>query len=401
MQRANQNGPINELHANHQRQPIRDIRPPVLNNSSMSVSDQLKKSWFTAIFSSILFAIGMCLLFWNEGKAVKVAHSLDEALNNVVIFSNPADFDNEYEGRLVYVSGLIEVLEPLTEPDYGIIVDSIKLKRRVQMFQWIEIKEERDNYPDDYYYTTEWKDKLIDSDRFYIRFGHENPREIPIKSRIQIADEVQIGAFVFGNELKKKFNDYVEITSDERPERKDIKMHSGLYYHSDDLWNPKVGDIRIQFSYAGKAEDIYSIVGMLSNGKIEPYVTTHGEEILLQRKHKVTIDQMFHLEHVNNYWRTWKMRGFGWFFLFVAVSFMANILKAIILNSSLLHSLIDLESLNLSVSMSISLLVIGFAWVWYRPIVGLCLAMASILPFMYSTYFKSSSSQQRDEYRRL
>lgn len=128
----------------------------------MSVSDQLKKSWFTAIFSSILFAIGMCLLFWNEvniknslykilelifvhlqGKAVKVAHSLDEALNNVVIFSNPADFDNEYEGRLVYVSGLIEVLEPLTEPDYGIIVDSIKLKRRVQMFQWIEIKEER------------------------------------------------------------------------------------------------------------------------------------------------------------------------------------------------------------------------------------------------------------------
>lgn len=94
--------------------------------------------------------------------------------------------------------------------------------------------------PADYYYTQEWKDKLIDSDRFYIRFGHENPREIPIKSQVQIADEVRIGAFVFGTELKKKFTDYVEVTSDERPERKDIKMHSGLYYHSDDLWNPKV-----------------------------------------------------------------------------------------------------------------------------------------------------------------
>lgn len=91
-----------------------------------------------------------------------------------------------------------------------------------------------------YYYTTEWKDKLIDSDNFYIRTGHQNPKEMPIKSQIQIADEAMIGVFTIGNELKKKFNEFIEVTSDERPERKDIKMHSGLYYHSSDLWNPQV-----------------------------------------------------------------------------------------------------------------------------------------------------------------
>jgi len=80
----------------------------------------------------------------------------------------------------------------------------------------------------------------VDSDHFYIRTGHHNPKEMPIKSQIQIADEVKIGAFIFSTELKKKFNNFVEITSDERPERKDIKMHSGLYYHSIDLWNPQV-----------------------------------------------------------------------------------------------------------------------------------------------------------------
>lgn len=102
-----------------------------------------------------------------------------------------------------------------------------------------------------FYYRTEFRDDLVDSRSFYIREGHENPTSFPMESRIYTAEHVTIGDYELGDELKERFNEFQEVTSDTRPDDVLVKLHSGLYYHCVDIFNPEVGDIRIQFSFAG------------------------------------------------------------------------------------------------------------------------------------------------------
>lgn len=110
-----------------------------------------------------------------------------------------------------------------------------------------------------YYYYRDWRDKLIDSRQFYIQSGHQNPAHFPIESQTQTAEIVSIGRYELGIEAKTRFNNFAELTSDTRPDDSSIKLHLGLYYHSNDIFEPEVGDIRILFSYAGMEGEVVSV----------------------------------------------------------------------------------------------------------------------------------------------
>ena len=81
-------------------------------------------------------------------------------------------------------------------------------------------------------------------------------------------ERVKVGNFLLGRELKAKFDDFTQFTSDERPSDPGIKMHAGLYFHAKDVWESEVGDIRVQFSYAGREGEQVNKANLFNISKV-------------------------------------------------------------------------------------------------------------------------------------
>ncbi|CAG2061801.1 unnamed protein product [Timema podura] len=263
--------------------------------------------------------------------------------------------------------------------------------------------ETKESFYTNYYYTTNWKDKLISSSKFYVQTGHHNPREFPLMSTVYISEDASVGKFSLSHALKNKFNDFTLFTGDERPERRDIKLHSGLYYHCQDVWNPEVGDIRVQFSYAGKTGEMVSLLAQQTGSVLQPYLTPTGMSVAVVHQGTHTVQQMFQEEHTRNWLSGWPLRGAGWILIFIGGKCATTIINHFGSRHSFLYNILILHfgSTNFAVSLSMSILVIAFPWVWYRPYLGFCLLAVAILPFFYTSITFRHKKVQENMYHKM
>lgn len=86
-----------------------------------------------------VFHLNLYLAF-SQKRAVESSCVYHEGVNSVVELNTAHDLSAVNEGRLVHVSGYLSLSEPLQDEPYGVSIRAVKLKRRVQMYQWVERK---------------------------------------------------------------------------------------------------------------------------------------------------------------------------------------------------------------------------------------------------------------------
>lgn len=111
--------------------------------STTGYGTRLKNSFGGIASGFVMFVAATALLWWNEGRAVKTSKMLDEAQGAYVVMTDINKVDPQYEGRLVFATGLATTRDSLADPVFGVKDLALRIYRKVEYYQWEERKHER------------------------------------------------------------------------------------------------------------------------------------------------------------------------------------------------------------------------------------------------------------------
>jgi len=346
----------------------------------------------------VLIAIASILLFWNEGRFVKRSKSLKEG-QQIASSIDVNKLASVPENSLVHVTGVIKSNLTPGDPDFGIEAkDALRLKREVLIYQWIEKKNidkkkkvggsiEKTT---EYTYQKEWSSKLHTSDGFKMKEGHQNPLSVKYAEFTQTVEKAQLGDLFINHTLLQKLNDFIPfdvpngISNGQRiQENNKDHLHYVQYIGKGNPSSPQIGDLKIRY-YQVPSSD-YSLIGKFSNQQISSFLTKNSHQILLIKKGLHSKEDMFNNAHSSNSTTMWLLRLFG---LLIMFSGWYMIGKPLVVVGDVIPIIGNIIGAGLSVfsgvlSLTLSLTIIAFAWLFYRPILAIGLFIVAVGIFIF------------------
>lgn len=338
---------------------------------------------FKGIFIGFVCIAGAAvLLWWNEGRAVLTAKGLTEGAGQVV--SVPADQVNAaHEGKLVHIAGKAQSGSNLADPNFTYMtVKALILQRKVEMFQWLEEKHTKESKnvggsvtrETTYTYKKAWASTPQDSSRFREAANHANPSSMPYNSTTIRANDVRLGAFrVPAGMLSLRDTETLSAPSSIPPAGA-LKSVRGQLYIGNNPDTPEVGDVRILHSYA--PEQDLSLVARQSGDTFTSFSVAGGKRsIQMLRPGLLDATAMFGEAKNENAILTWILRAGG--ALLCIAGFYLLLRPLVVLGDvvpfigSILNAGAGIVAFCLG--LACSLVVVGIAWVFYRPLQGVIL----------------------------
>lgn len=367
-----------------------------------SFTETTSTGWFGRIGSSIkgvlvglvMIVISVVVLFWNEGRAVKTERTLEEGAKGVVSISADA-VDEGKQGKLVHLTGMAKATGELSDPVLGIKVEALKLRRNVEMYQWKEESKSEtrkklgggEETVTTYSYVKDWAGDFIDSSKFKNQAGHENPR-LPMESEDWTATPITVGAYTLSPGLAGQIGGFTTVRGDDAVELPETvaskKLHRSVdgFYLGEDPAKPMVGDVRVSHEAALPGD--VSVIAKLRGSSFEPYLAKAGGSIEMLENGNQSAEAMFASAHAGNRMLTWVLRAVGVLVMFIGFTSVFRPLSVLADVVPFVGNIVGVGTglVSLLLTVPISLVIIGVAWIFYRPMIGIPLLLVAVVGFV-------------------
>ena len=353
--------------------------------TSQSWMSRLGGSIKGIIFGIFLLVVAIVLLFWNEGRAVKMDKALNEG-QGVVVEANIGSVDPNQEGKFVHLSGQLETNDILTDDEFDVVFGGIKLDRLVEMYQWQEqvnssTTEKMGGSTETvitYKYNKTWDEDLIDSSSFHDQ-GYDNPGLMAFQSNTWVASNVQMGKFKLSDSLINKINNYIDLPVEKLKEGladeidREVHLVGGEIYIGANYSEPQIGDVKI--SYRAVHPSVVSLISRQKGTSFTPFITSKGKSLEFLELGNKTSEQMFATEHSNNKTMLWILRLVGFVLVMISIRI---ILKPMEVMGDVIPFIGGIIGFGIGiiaflVAIPISLSTIAVAWLFYRPLLAVSL----------------------------
>ncbi len=195
----------------------------------------------------LLLALGIALAVWTERSLEGYRVALAQHGGTVLDLGHAMEPSADLQGQVVRIVGTPRVVVSPYDADFNQQSATPVLTRRVQMFQWRELR-----LGGSVTYELDWADAPVDSGRFAQPNGHANPGPFPIVGERFQSERVQLGGYTLGDAL-------VRALPGSEPVAPDLKTlpanfaatfsaHGNALVTSAKPGAPRLGDLRVSWS---------------------------------------------------------------------------------------------------------------------------------------------------------
>jgi hypothetical protein len=353
-------------------------------NATSSYTETTTQGWGSRLGGSLIAALiglllvpaAIALLYWNEGRAVDAIRALDRGAA-AIIEVDSASLDPAANGELVHLSGVPQPGTAAKDPVFGVTADGLlRLTRAVEMYQWEEETTTRSQQntggskttETTYNYRREWSANPIDSGRFKVPSGHQNPR-MQLQSATFDGGGVMLGAYKVDPSVLNKISAFTPLRP-QLPPPAGYQVSGDGFYRGQDPAQPAIGDVKVSFT--GVPAQTVSIASGLSSGVLTVFRDTNGYSIALAEPGVVTAKALFHDEKKSEAIMTWILRATGFVLMLIGFVCMTRPLTMLFAVLPFLESLVGVGAfiVALTLTIPITLLTIAVAWIVHRPLIG-------------------------------